>query len=217
MQITHRLSGATLYVASDVTTLRAALEQAVASGANLRGANLRGANLRGADLRGADLTGADLRGANLRGANLDDAHLRGADLRGAYLEDANLTGANLTGANLEDAYLEDAHLAPIRDDLFEVLAAAPHEVGGLRQALAEGRINGTAYEGECACLVGTIANLQHCHYRAIPGVRPDSSRPIERLFLAIRPGDTPENHPVATIVAEWIDAWRAEHQVHTVA
>jgi len=54
--------------------MRAALEKATASGANLRdanlsSANLRDANLRGAYLRGADLSGADLSGADLSGAN----------------------------------------------------------------------------------------------------------------------------------------------------
>ena len=80
--------------------MRAALEKATHSGANLRGANLRDADLRGADLRGADLIDADLRGADLRGANLRDADLRGANLRGANLRDADLRGANLIGADL---------------------------------------------------------------------------------------------------------------------
>ena len=66
--------------------IRAALETATKSGANLDGANLRGANL----------VGANLVGANLVGANLD-----GANLAGAYLVGANLVGANLDGAKLK--------------------------------------------------------------------------------------------------------------------
>ena len=100
--------------------MRAALEKATHSGADLIGANLIGANLRGANLRDADLRDADLRGANLRGANLIGADLRGADLiganligadlRGANLRGANLIGADLRGANLRDADLRDANL-----------------------------------------------------------------------------------------------------------
>jgi hypothetical protein len=92
-----------------------------------------------------------------------------------------------------------------------VLRAAPSEVAGLLQMLAEGRINGSCYEGECACLVGTIANLQHVHYDSIPGITPRPSRPIERFFYAIQPGHTPQNHPVARIVAEWIDEFIASN------
>ena len=72
--------------------MRAALETATKSGANLRGAYLRGADLGGANLRGANLGGA-----YLYGADLGDADLRGANLRDAYLGGAYLGGANLGG------------------------------------------------------------------------------------------------------------------------
>ena len=79
-------------------------------GANLRYADLRGADLRYANLRGANLRGADLRYANLRYANLSDANLRGAYLSGADLSDADLRGANLRYANLSDVDLRGANL-----------------------------------------------------------------------------------------------------------
>jgi len=98
MKIPSRYGEKVLYEAKGASDVRAALEQAVASGANLRGANLRGANLRDANLSDANLRGANLRDANLsdaylRDANLSDANLRGANLRGAYLRDANLSDA----------------------------------------------------------------------------------------------------------------------------
>ena len=67
--------------------VRAAVEIAVKSGANLAGA----------DLTGADLTRASLDGASLDGASLDGAHLAGAYLSGAYLSGAYLSGADLEG------------------------------------------------------------------------------------------------------------------------
>ena len=76
--------------------MRAALETAVACGANLRGANLDGANLEWVNLRGANLEGVNLGRANLSGANLG-----GACLDGAYLDGVNLRGANLSGACLD--------------------------------------------------------------------------------------------------------------------
>jgi hypothetical protein len=62
-------------------TMREAVPDALANGANLYGANLYGANLYGANLYGAYLSGANLYGAYLRGADL-----RGADLRGATVD-----------------------------------------------------------------------------------------------------------------------------------
>jgi len=181
-------------------------------GANLGWANLRGANLGGADLGWANLGGANLRGANLGGANLGWANLGEADLRGADLGWANLGGANLRGAdlgwaNLGGANLRGANLTTIRDDLWAVLSSTPAEVVGLRSAIMEGRIDGSTYEGDCACLVGTLANLRHCKYDEIPALKPNSSRPIELFFLSIRKGDTPETSQFSKLALKWIDEW----------
>jgi len=191
-------------------------------GANLYGANLYGANLGGADLGGADLGGADLRGANLGGADLGGADLRGANLGGADLGGANLYGANLYGANLggadlggadlggadlRGANLGDADWGAIEEDICDVLSAAPAEVPGLLAALRAGRVDGSAYQGDCACLVGTIANVRGCLYTQIPGITPDSSRPAERFFLAIRKGDTPATNPIAALAEAWIEGF----------
>jgi len=175
-------------------TLKIAVEKAVEtnadlSGANLSDANLSGANLRGAYLRGADLRGAYLRGANLRGANLSGADLRGADLRGAYLRGADLSA--------------------IRNDFWDVLLRVPHEVPGLIAALKEGRVDGSTYTGTCACLVGTIANVKHCEYTEVPGLKPDSERPIERFFLGIGKGETPETNSISKRAVEWAQEFQS--------
>ena len=205
------------------TNLRDAdLRDANLRGANLRGSNLRGSDLRDTDLRDADLRDADLRDADLRVANLRDANLRDANLRGSDLCDANLRGSDLRDANLRDADLCDANLrgsdlrgsdlcdanlTPIRDDLWAVLSSSPKEVASLRQSLIDGKIDGSTYEGDCACLVGSLANARHCNFTSIPGLAPNSSRPAERFFLSIGPGDTPDNSQFAKLALEWIDTW----------
>ena len=182
---------------------------AFGSRANLEGANLRGAYLEGAYLRGANLTGANLRGANLRGANLTGANLRGANLTGA-----NLTGAYLEGANLEDANLEDANLESIRSDFFFRLVLAEGEVPFLYDSLMRGKINGSSYTGECCCFVGTIANARKENYEELTcGLKPDSSSPTERWFLAIREGDRPYNNKISQITVEWIREWCADRGI----
>ena len=80
IQIKHRVSGAVLFEC-EAENLKVAVEQAVASGANLSDANLSDANL----------SGANLSDANLSDANLSDAYLRGANLRGATGINPNLT------------------------------------------------------------------------------------------------------------------------------
>jgi hypothetical protein len=105
------VGGRVLYTAKDASDIRAALREAVASGADLYRADLYRANLSGANLSGADLSGANLSGANLSGANLSRADLYGANLSGADLSGANLSGANLSRANLSGANLSGANLS----------------------------------------------------------------------------------------------------------
>ena len=186
------------------------------SDADLSWANLAGADLALADLSWADLTRADLTGANLADAYLSWANLTNTDLVSADLTDADLTGANLAGANLRDADFAGANLAwanldDIKADIYLILDAAPIEVPGLLDTLRQGKIEGTAYEGDCACLVGTIANLRSVPYDTMPLIAPDRRRPAERWFLAINAGETPKNNPIAKITEGWILEWIASH------
>ena len=193
----------------------ATLSGANLSGASLRDANLRGATLSGTDLRDATLSGTDLRDANLRDANLSgaslrDANLRGATLSGTDLRDATLSGANLSYANLRDAKLGEINLRRFKSCLWMTLTRNPSEVRGLVAALKEGRVNGSVYEGECACLVGTIANVRGVNFTAIADH--NSSYASEQWFLMISKGDTPDKDTgggyAAKLALDWVEEWQ---------
>ncbi len=174
--------------------------------ANLSYANLRSANLSYANLRSANLRYADLRYADLSYADLSYANLSYANLRSANLSYANLRSANLRYADLSYADLSYADLIDIRNDFWSILLFARAEVKGLRKALVEGKIDGLVYEGDCACLVGTVAKERKCKVGDLTGnLKPDSTRAAERFFMAIKPGDTPDENPAAKIALEWLD------------
>src|SRR4029077_8279126 len=219
-EIKHRFSGSVLF-SFETSSLKLAVEAAVGQGAYLKGAYLKGAYLKGADLKGADLEGADLEGANLEGAglggaDLKGAYLKGADLKGAYLKGADLEGADLKGADLKGADLYGSKLENLpqdyinqcsRDILF-ILGCLKAEVPALRKALVEGRVNGRVYEGECACLVGTLANADGgltkvCN--AIPFYERGTHNFGESFFLNIREGDTPEKNSFAAHAVKLCD------------
>ena len=201
---------------------RANLADANLAGANLAGANLADAYLADANLAGAYLADAYLAGANLAranladaylaGANLADAYLAGANLARAYLADAYLAGANLADANLADAYLADANLAganlrPIKADFFMILAMGHHEVSALISALKDGRVDGSTYSGDCACLVGTLENA------GATNIPHEASSPAELWFSPIRkgvkPGDEGEGGFRSAKALEWAEEYAA--------
>ena len=207
-EIKSRFSGNVLFECEAVS-FRLAVESAVSKDAYLRDANLEGANL-----RGANLEDAYLRGANLRGANLEDANLEGANLEGANLRGANLEGENLRGANLEGANLRGANLEGIRSDFMAKILIARNEVPELYKSLLDGKIDGSQYQGECVCLVGTIASIRKEHYKSLGiDLRPDNDSPSERWFLGISKGDTPENNRISAITKTWIEEFCVENQI----
>ncbi len=144
--------------------------------------------------------------ADLTRANLTYANLTRANLTYANLTYANLTYANLTRADLTDANLTRADLTVFKNDIWAVLIRS-NEVAYLKKALIEGKVDGSVYEGDCCCLVGTIANSKGCSYKEsalMNGLIPDSSRPAERWFLQIGKGMTPETSGVVKLTLEWI-------------
>jgi hypothetical protein len=133
-----------------------------------------------------------------------------ADLSKADLSEANLSEANLSKADLSEADLSEANprsLRHIKHDIWGVLLHALPEVPALRKAIEEGKIDGSVYEGECACLCGTIANAKHCSVNDL-GIA-DSTSMAERFFLAIKKGDTPKTNPASKLVLQWVDEFLA--------
>ncbi len=190
MKIFNRWDNSIVIFEDESGTMRETVLAAIALDANLTDANLTDANLTDANLTYANLTYANLTRANLTRANLTDA---------------NLTYANLTRANLTWANLTRANLTHIKNDIWDILLRAPGEIDALLKVLREGKVDGSVYEGDCACLVGTIANACHMKLADMEFIKPDSARPAERWFLAIRPGHTPDKSAVVAKTIEWIE------------
>lgn len=117
---------------------------------------------------------------------------------------------NTIRLTVQAAVMTDADLTPIRNDIWCVLSTAPNEVFGLIDALKNGRVDGSTYSGECACLIGTIANVRHCDVNLL---RQDSSRPAERFFMGIKENDTPENNQISDLAVKWCEEWIFNNQV----
>ncbi|SKA84712.1 Pentapeptide repeat-containing protein, partial [Prosthecobacter debontii] len=129
----------------------------------------------------------------------------------ADLSAANLSAANLRAADLRDANLRDADLRDAKADFLAEVLKLPNELEFLRVALVEGRVDGSTYSGECACLAGTLAHargIEKYQGENIPAAVPfqaAASSPRERFFLAISKGDTPETNAASKVALEWTD------------
>ena len=192
--------------------VKEALQDAVLQGADLRGADLRGADLRDADLRDADLQDADLRDADLQDADLRDAVLRGAVLRGAVLRDAVLQGADLRDAVLRGVSfvnLPQSFINECSQQMLYIFNYTRSELPYLREKLIAGEVDGSQYEGDCWCLVGSLAKSKKVDVDKYCGVIPfyekSPQNPAETWFLNITQGDTPENNEFAAHALKLID------------
>ncbi len=142
----------------------------------------------------------------------ENADLSYADLSNADLSNADLSYANLSNANLSYADLSNANLISIKQDFFDVLLHGLPEINFLKENIISGKIDGTTYEGDCACLSGTLYNgatlnnglMENEIKESILSCR-DAGRPIECFFLSIKPGDTPENSQFSKLAFEWLE------------
>ncbi len=105
--------------------------------------------------------------------------------------------------SVESAYLCGG-LDSVKADLWLVLLPLKAEIPALKQSILEGKIDGSTYTGSCACLMGTIGNNCGKAYTDL-GIKPNSQRPIEKWFMAFKPGHTPENHPMINLTYRWIE------------
>ena len=144
--------------------------------------------------------------ANLREANLLGADLREADLYGADLRGADLYGADLYGADPDKLPVSYTNLAS-RDMLF-IFQSLKSELPFLREKLIKGEVDGTQYEGDCACLVGTLGKADGGVDRVcetIPYYDKGVHNPAEAWFLNIHEGDTPKTNKFAKHALKLID------------
>jgi hypothetical protein len=147
-------------------------------------------------------------GADLTGADLICADLRGAKLMGTDLTNADLTGANLRGAKEE--HLPTDWVNQCSRDMLFIFEHLKHELPFLRKKLVEGHIDGSQYDGPCACLIGSLANAKKqkpeelCN--SIPFYEMGLHNFGEQWFFQIQKGDTPENSFFAKHAVELIDS-----------
>ena len=93
-----------------------------------------------------------------------------------------------------------------------------NEVPAMLDALREGRVDGSTYSGECACLVGTIANIRGV---SVETFEKNATNPAEQWFFMISRGDTPDKDTgggfAAKMALQWGEEWCALNGVPTTA
>ena len=153
--------------------------------------------------------------ANLREADLEGANLRGADLRGANLGEANLECANLRCADLEGVKEIPIDMQNyFKKDLLYVLQNCPiKDVEQLKERIVNGKINGSQYHGECACLIGSLYQIEGLRNEIefakshIPYYGCGLHNPSEQLFYQIKEGDKPADNQFSKMALDVIEVY----------
>lgn len=179
----------------------------------LRLAQLAGVCMANMNLSGVDLSDKDLTRADFTRSTLNRSDFRGSDLTGARFDGAEMLGANFNGADLRTA-----DLRRIKHDVDRVLREATQHSEGLEEllylaaAIEDGRIVGTVYQGECCCLVGTLAKSMGVGHTKILGLTPDVFSYAEVFFMGIKKGDTPATSQISSIASEWVGEFIAKRE-----
>ena len=216
IDIKHRHTGSVIFThTAEENSVLITVKQAIEVKADLSGSDLSGSDLSFSNLRFSNLRFSNLRGSNLRGSNL-----RGSDLSGSDLSGSDLSGSDLSGSDLSGSNLRGSDLRPIKHDLFSVLLYAQHEVPGMLEALKMGKVDGSTYSGDCACLVGTLCKVRGTDARldtSVIKMPKDSGSAIERWFTGIRPGDTPANSQLVKLTVDWVEEFMSliSHPSHS--
>jgi hypothetical protein len=96
-----------------------------------------------------------------------------------------------------------------RADLFRVLRLNREHIPFLLEALEAGRVDGSKYHKECACVYGTLRNARGLRTVCdVPGFEMGLT-PIERWALDIKPGHTPDNSETVRQTVQWIREFEA--------
>jgi hypothetical protein len=74
------------------------------------------------------------------------------------------------------------------------------EIPSLIEKLKDGQVDGTQYEGDCTCLIGSLGNDQAV--KKIPDYSKGLHNPCEQLFWQIKKGDTPESSKFSKLALE---------------
>jgi hypothetical protein len=120
-------------------------------------------------------------------------------------------------------------LVAVKRDLLSIIGKLPGEVPYLRLDVIEGRIDGSVYYGECACLKGTLArkaagftfkttNEAEVYIRFALGIECSITRSqAEQFFWHIGKGDTPTTNPYSAVVLDWLDEFLVGKRVDKAA
>jgi hypothetical protein len=85
-----------------------------------------------------------------------------------------------------------------------------HELPYLRDKLVKGEIDGTQYDGDCACLIGSLGHGDESKVdkvcKAIPYYEKGLHNYGEQWFWNIKKGDTPKNNEFAEHALKLIDS-----------
>ena len=160
-------------------------------GSRFDGSRFDGSHFVGSHFVRSSFIGSRFDGSRFIGSHFDGSRFVRSSFIGSHFVGSHFDGSRFVGSHFDGSRFDGSRFdgeGDAKQDFLSIISDARDEIAGLIAALRDGRINGSVYSGDCACLVGTIANLRGVDVRTL---HCDSSRPAEKWFLMISEGDKP--------------------------
>jgi hypothetical protein len=135
-----------------------------------------------------------------------DSSFARSSFEGSRFEDSRFVDSSFARSSFARSSFVDENEA--KADFMLIMAWAELEIPNLILALRNGRVDGSVYTGECACLVGTIANARGVEVYTL---EQNSSRPAERWFMMISKGDKPSDETPGGYASARAVEWAEEY------
>ena len=167
--------------------------------------------------------GVSLRYSDFTDTCVDHARFVSQDLTGACFQDARanhtefhcctLTGANMNFHSFCDGYFNDCTISGTNFDSFKeefrsILQDYPRAEFHVSDAIGAGNIHGARYDGFECCIVGHIARSCNLSIDNILEKTCGGTKNIESLISGIRPGHSPRNNALMTLLEKWCEEFK---------
>ena len=176
--------------------------------------NFNQSEFNGSEFNGSEFNRSKFNQSKFNQSEFNQSEFNRSEFNRSKFNQSKFNQSNFNQSEFNDSELDDITFNSLKNlittertkiDFFGRMLILKNEVKYLKEKLISGEIDGTSYDGYCACFIGTCANNKKIKYNEITGIKLDAYSPTEIWFFQIKKGDNPENSKFAKLTLDWIE------------